>query len=45
MDILFWFGVILFLHDLRDFPKVDRLHHWQIGGILAIIGAQTNVNA
>jgi len=24
-------GLALFLDDINDFPRLDRLHHWQIG--------------
>ena len=27
-------GGALFAHDIKDVPKVDRFHHWQIGAIL-----------
>lgn len=29
----FFGGIMLFLDDIEDFPKLDRLHHWQIGAI------------
>ena len=27
-------GAYLFADDMDDFPKVDRIHHWQIGAAL-----------
>jgi hypothetical protein len=27
-------GGALFVHDIQDVPKIDRLHHWQIGAAL-----------
>lgn len=31
-------GLLIFLHDLKDFPKLDRLHHWQVGAFLFWMG-------
>lgn len=35
----FFGGIMLFLDDIEDFPKLDRLHHWQIGAISALASA------
>lgn len=32
------FGLLLFLHDIRDLGKVDRIHHYQIGVVLMYLG-------
>ena len=32
------YGLILFLDDIRDFGKFDRIHHWHIGLLLALGG-------
>lgn len=38
MTVIQWFGLLLFLHDIRDVPKLDRVHHWQIGALLVWFG-------
>lgn len=32
----FFGGLTLFLDDIKDFLKFDRLHHWQIGAITTL---------
>lgn len=32
----FFGGLALFLDDIKDFLKFDRLHHWQIGAITTL---------
>lgn len=27
-------GLLLLLHDAKDFGKLDRLHHWQYGAAM-----------
>jgi len=38
MTILQLLGLFLFLHDVVDFPKVDRVHHYQVGLLLMKLG-------
>ncbi len=30
-------GVLAFIDDFHDFPKLDRIHHWQLG-VLGMVG-------
>lgn len=30
-------GALLLLSDLKDVPKTDRVHHWQIGLLLLLL--------
>ncbi|MBA7501450.1 hypothetical protein ES706_00020 [subsurface metagenome] len=32
----FFGGSAIFLDDIKDFLKFDRLHHWQIGAIITL---------
>lgn len=34
--VAFFGGLITFLDDIKDFPKLDRLHHWQIGAAVTL---------
>lgn len=34
-------GVLAFIDDIQDFPKLDRIHHWQLGVLSIAIGATT----
>ena len=38
--LLFGVGLILFLDDIRDFGKIDRLHHWHVGALLMYLGSR-----
>ena len=41
MTLMQFIGLMLLLHDSikhGDFGKFDRLHHWQIGAVLLVIG-------
>jgi hypothetical protein len=42
MNLLQWFGLILFLDELKRYPqdigKLDRIHHYQIGLALLLFG-------
>ena len=29
-------GFLILLHDLEDFPKTDRFHHWMLGVVLML---------
>jgi len=31
-------GILLYEDDIKDVPDLSRLHHWQYGLILAILG-------
>jgi len=31
-------GEILLISDAKDIPRLDRLHHWQYGLLLALLG-------
>lgn len=35
--IAFFGGLATFLDDIKDFPKIDRLHHWQIGAATILL--------
>jgi len=37
-------GVVLVLTDLNDVGKVDRVHHWQIGAFLILLGLSEDHN-
>jgi len=38
MTFLQWIGAFLILTDWKDVPKIDRLHHWQLGAALLFLG-------
>jgi len=38
MSLMRFIGVVLVLTDLQDLGKFDRLHHWQLGAAMVILG-------
>jgi len=29
-------GLLIFLHDVKDAGKFDRLHHWMLGAVMVL---------
>jgi len=38
-------GVFMLFDDVKDFGRIERLHHWQYGVILVVLGALTTAIA
>ena len=34
-------GIFMLFDDVKDFGRIERLHHWQYGVILVVLGAIT----